>query len=264
MLGPVELRARTGESVPVGGARLRTLLTLLALDANRVVSADRLIDGVWGGEPPAAAANALQALVSRLRRTAPELDVEVAANGYRLVIDADAVDAHRFVRLAPTQPGLALTLWRGELDFPEVARADAVRLAELRLAAVKAHLRAETDGRDTVPELEGLVAAHPLDEQLAALLMRALRAAGNPGRALGVFESVRRRLADQLGADPSAELAALHLEVLRAGERASERAAERAGGKAAQERPAQQPARNNLPAEMSSFVGRDSDVRTVR
>ena len=68
LLGPVELRADTGTTVPVAGARLRTLLILLALDAGRAVSADRLVDGVWGADPPAAAGNALQALVSRLRR----------------------------------------------------------------------------------------------------------------------------------------------------------------------------------------------------
>ena len=240
MLGPLELRGRTGETVPVAGARLRTLLILLAIDANRVVSADRLIDGVWGEEPPAAAGNALQALVSRLRRMAPELTVEAVPGGYRLVIDADRVDAHRFARLAPADPAAALALWRGELDFPEVARAEAVRLEELRLAALKRRIGVEIGQRDPVPELEGLVAAHPLDEELVALLMRALRASGNPARALDAYEAARRRLADELGSDPSPELSALHLDLLREGED------------------------GNLPAEVSSFVGRDSDVRTVR
>src|ERR1700753_3947660 len=81
VLGPVELRAGTGEPVPVGGARLRTVLILLALSPNRVVPATRLIDAVWADEPPAAAGNALQALVSRLRRAG--LVVEAAPNGYR-------------------------------------------------------------------------------------------------------------------------------------------------------------------------------------
>ncbi|WP_312034164.1 BTAD domain-containing putative transcriptional regulator [Actinoplanes sp. TBRC 11911] len=239
VLGPVELRARTGEAVPVGGVRLRTLLTLLALDANRVVSADRLIDGVWGDDPPAQAANALQALVSRLRRTAPELDVEAAPTGYRLAIDADKVDVNRFVRLAHAEPAEALKLWRGDLDFPPVAQADAVRLEELRLTATKAQLGA---AENPVPELEGLLRSHPLDEQLTALLMRALHKNGNAARALEVFETTRRRLADQLGVDPSAELARLHVDILRS----------------------DTPAKGNLPAEMSSFVGRDHDVRTVR
>ncbi|MEU8818008.1 BTAD domain-containing putative transcriptional regulator [Actinoplanes sp. NPDC048796] len=237
VLGPLELRADGGGSVPVAGARLRTLLLLLALDAGRVVPADRLIDGVWADDPPAAAGNALQALVSRLRRAG--LTVEAAPGGYRLVIDADRVDAHLFTRLAPVDPAAALRLWRGELDFPDVARAEAVRLEQLRDTARRERLAAEIGIRDTVPELEGLLAAHPLDERLAALLMRALRAGGNPARALEVYETIRRALADTLGADPSAELTALHLDLLR-------------------EEPTR--ARGNLPAEVSSFVGREQEI----
>jgi predicted ATPase/DNA-binding SARP family transcriptional activator len=241
VLGPVELRDGGGRAVPVAGARLRTLLLLLALDANRNVSAERLIDGVWGDEPPQAAGNALQALVSRLRRAAPGLTVESEANGYRLLIQPEKTDIARFVRLADSDPEEALQLWRGPLDFPEVARPDARRLEELRLSAQRKSLAAQIGTRDVVPELEGLVAAHPLDEQLAGLLMRALQAQGNPGRALEVYEQTRRRLADELGVDPSAELAGIHLRLLRA------------------------PAKNgNLPAEMSSFVGRESYVREVR
>jgi predicted ATPase/DNA-binding SARP family transcriptional activator len=241
VLGPVELRDGGGQAVPVAGARLRTLLLLLALDANRNVSAERLIDGVWGDEPPQAAGNALQALVSRLRRAAPELIVESSTNGYRLAIEPEKVDAVQFVRKAQSDPQGALALWRGELEFPEVARADAVRLEELRLATLRRHLSTQIGDRDVVPELEGLAAAHPLDEQLTGLLMRALHAQGNPGRALEIYEVLRRRLADELGVDPSAELAAIHLDLLRAPRR-----------------------RGNLPAEMSSFVGRESDVREVR
>ena len=98
------------------------------------------------------------------------------------------------------------------------------------------------NGHDVVAELEALVAAHPLDEPLAALLMRALAERGSPGQALEVYEAIRQRLADTLGTDPTAELTGLHLELLRA----------------------EPPARGNLPAEVSSFVGRDADVREVR
>lgn len=241
LLGPLELRTGGGHIVPVAGARLRALLLLLALDAGRVVSADRLVDGIWADDPPAAAGNALQALVSRLRRAG--LTVEAVPGGYRLALDPDAVDAHRFTRLAPVDPEAALRLWRGELDFPDVARPEAVRLAELRKAATVRRLEAGIGRGDVVPELEALVAAHPLDERLAGLLMRALRADGNPGRALEVFEHTRRALAGTLGADPSAELAGLHLELLR-------------------DEPA--PARGNLPAELSSFVGRTAETRAIR
>ena len=242
VLGTVGLRDGTGPTVPVAGARLRALLLLLALDAGHVVPADRLIDGVWGDDPPAAAGNALQALVSRLRRITPELVIEAAPNGYRLVIDPERVDAHRFVRLAASDPAAAAALWQGDLDFPDVARSDRVRLEELRLTVRRRDLEAQIGRRDVVPELEGLLAAHPLDEPLAGLLMRALREQGSPGRALAVYDDLRRRLADQLGTDPSPELAAVHLELLRA----------------EPPRP-----RGNLPAEMSSFVGRDHDVRVV-
>ena len=252
MLGPVELRADAGASVPVAGARLRTLLLLLALDAGRAVSADRLADGIWADDPPAAAANALQALVSRLRRAG--LAIESTLAGYRLLIDPDRVDAHRFTRLATSAAGdaaalrEALALWRGPLEFPDVARATAARLDGLRLAVVQERIAAElrSGGADgLVPELEELTAAHPLHEPFAVLLMRALAAAGRPGRALEVYERTRRELAESLGADPSPALAELHLELLRA------------------EQPAARP-RGNLPAAVSSFVGRDADVRAVR
>ncbi|GAA0536774.1 BTAD domain-containing putative transcriptional regulator [Paractinoplanes ferrugineus] len=241
VLGPVELRAGA-EVVPVAGARLRTLLLLLALDVNRVVTAERLIDGVWGDEPPQAAGNALQALVSRLRRVSPELVVQAAPNGYRLVLEPRNIDSVRFTELARVDPGEALALWRGDLDFPDVARADARRLEELRLTAQRRHLEEQIGRSDVVPELEGLAAAHPFDQPLAVLLMRALAEQGNPGRALEIFEAMRRRLATQLGTDPAPELAELHLGLLRAA-------------------PANP--RGNLPAEVSSFVGRDTDVREV-
>jgi predicted ATPase/DNA-binding SARP family transcriptional activator len=241
VLGPVQLRTGSGETVPVAGARLRTLLILLALDANRTVSADRLIDGIWGDDPPAAAGNALQALVSRLRRAG--LSVDGTAAGYRLVIDAGRVDAHRFAGLAGSDPAAALALWRGPLEFPDRARADAVRLEQSRLTAQRELLAARLDrGEEVVADLEALVEAHPLDEPLVALLMRALAGRGSPGEALAVYEATRQRLADALGTDPTAELTAVYLDLLRAG-----------------------PARHgNLPAEVSSFVGRDRDVRAVR
>jgi len=247
VLGPVELRAGTGTTVPVAGARLRTLLILLALDAGRAVSTDRLVDGVWGADPPGSAAGALQALVSRLRRAAPGLAIAVTPSGYRLDLERDRVDAHRFARLvAQGHADEALALWRGPTEFPDVARAEAVRLDELwltaRLEVAEARLRAGGDA-DLVGELEALVAEHPLHEPLAALLMRALIAAGHPGRALTVFERIRAELAGALGADPSADLAALHVETLRGQHRR---------------------ARGNLPAGVSSFVGREADLRAVR
>ena len=245
MLGPVELRDDTGTPVPVAGARLRTLLVLLALDAGRAVPLGRLAGGVWGDDQPPASGGALQALVSRLRRAG--LTITAAPAGYRLDLDPECVDAHRFARLvAAGHSAQALELWRGPTEFPAVAQAEAVRLDELRLVAWQERFGEQLrsgGGAELVPELEALVAAHPLHEPLAGLLMRALAAAGHPGRALSVFAQLRARLADTLGADPSPELAALHVELLR-GEPA--------------------PAKGNLPAELSSFVGREDDLAAVR
>lgn len=129
MLGALEIRAEDGRDVGVGGARLRALLILLALEPGRVVSSELLIDGIWEQDPPAAAANALQALVSRLRRALPGVDVESHPAGYRLLVRPEDVDVVRFERLASEghaalaggDPGTAarvlreaLALWRGQ------------------------------------------------------------------------------------------------------------------------------------------------------
>jgi predicted ATPase/DNA-binding SARP family transcriptional activator len=236
LLGPLEVRADTGAPVEVGGARLRTLLILLALDPGRVVPTSRLVDRLWEDGRPAGAANALQALVSRLRRTVPDIRVESRPVGYRLVLEPDEVDARRFERLAaagrrrlPDDPAAAagtlreaLGLWRGpalaDVAGAEFARAPVARLTELRLAAIEDRVEADLRlgaGPSLAAELEELVAAHPLREPLIGQLMRALHAAGQPSAALTAYEQARGRLADQLGVDPSAALTALHLALLR-------------------------------------------------
>ncbi|MFG2056610.1 BTAD domain-containing putative transcriptional regulator [Micromonospora sp. NPDC048930] len=239
LLGPLELRADAGTPVEVGGARLRRLLILLALEPGRTVTVGRLADGVWDGDPPAGVANALQALVSRLRRSAPGLPVEAQPGGYRLTLSRDDVDLHRFEaavnagrsRLATDPAGAcrrlaeALALWRGpalaDVADADFARAPVARLTELRLAAtedlVAARLAAETPDA-LLPELRELVAAHPLRERLTGLLIRALHRAGHPAEALAEYERLRTTLADTLGTDPGPELTALHLEILRGGD----------------------------------------------
>ena len=250
MLGPLTVRAGDGSPVPVTGARLRTLLILLALDAGRVVPASRLVDGVWGDDPPAEAANALQALVSRLRRTG--LTVESRPTGYLLALDADEVDVHRFERLARHGKTTdALALWRGpalaDAATAAFAQAPIARLTELRLAALGDRIEADlaSGAADLVPELESLVAEHPLRERFAGLLMRALAKAGRTADALAVFARVRDTLADQLGADPSAELTALHVDLLRTPATRDDRK------------------KTNLRAGLTSFVGRDEELATV-
>ncbi|MEU6430076.1 BTAD domain-containing putative transcriptional regulator [Microbispora sp. NPDC046973] len=236
ILGPTEARPDGGRPVPVGGPGLRALLGLLLLNAGRVVTTDRLIDGLYGAQPPSGATNALQAQVSRLRQHLGDLVVREPA-GYRLAVDPDDVDAPRFERLAaegrraldagdPARAARlldqALALWRGPAlaDVPDApfAPAQAARLEELRLSAAEDLAEAGLAlgrHRDLLPELQERVAAHPLRERSRGQLMRALYAAGRPAEALALYDDARRVLADELGADPSAELSAIHLAVLR-------------------------------------------------
>jgi predicted ATPase len=237
MLGPLEIRTDSGDVIEVAGARLRRLLIALAIAPRQTLPTSRLVDAVWADEPPAEPGNAIQALVSRLRRALPGIDVTNQANGYRLDISDDATDVARFERLvaigraqigkAPEQVAetlrAALALWRGpaladvaDAEFAQTIRA---RLAELRLTAL--HDRIDADlrsgcGDPLVAELEGLVAGNPLREPFVVLLMRALDAAGEPVRALVAYEQARAVLADELGVSPSAALAAEHVRILRA------------------------------------------------
>ncbi|MFJ4516527.1 BTAD domain-containing putative transcriptional regulator [Streptomyces sp. NPDC088816] len=269
MLGPLEVRTDDGLLVDVPGARLRALLVALALRPGHVVPRTALIDWVWGEHPPADATNALQRLVSRLRKALPGQVVEGQTDGYRLPVEPDSVDAVRFERLvvagqARTEdvsrrvPPLreALELWRGEalqdIGLHDSAAFDAavVRLEGLRLTATEERIDAEVAlgyGAEMVTELTDLVAAHPVRERLVAALMRALVAAGRDSEALLVYQRAREALADTLGVDPSPELSALHLALLRGelGQRETSR-------------------KTNLRAELTSFVGRDADVAAVR
>ncbi|MGW0191817.1 BTAD domain-containing putative transcriptional regulator [Nonomuraea sp. NPDC003201] len=237
ILGPLQVRSPDGEPLAIGGPRPRALLALLLLDAGRMVSVERLIDGQYGDRPPTEAANAIQAQISRLRRSLPAGLIEFHGAGYRLAVSPDDVDAHRFERLsregrrllaAGRFPGAAsslreaLELWRGPAladvaDAP-FAGPQALRLEELRVSAMEDLMEAELGLPEGSPvaALQDLVAAHPLRERPRGLLMRALEAAGRPSEALTVFDETRRLLADELGTDPSPELAALHLAILRA------------------------------------------------
>jgi predicted ATPase/DNA-binding SARP family transcriptional activator len=273
ILGPFEVRADDGVLADVPGARLRGLLIALALEAGHSVPKATLIDWIWGEHPPPGAANALQRLVSRLRKALPDGLVEGQADGYRLLADPGAIDAVRFERLVtqartaegPARAPLlrdALALWRGgamqDVGLQDSAAFDAAvtRLDGLRLTALEDRFDAELSparGIDAakaaglVAELTGLVAAHPLRERLAAALMRALVAAGRDTEALLAYQRTREALAAALGADPSPELSALHVALLR-GEL----------GRPAESR------KTNVRAELTSFVGKDADLAAVR
>ena len=236
ILGSFEVRADDGTLADVPGARLRALLIALALEPGRVVAKATLIDWIWGEQPPADTANALQRLVSRLRKALPEGLIEgQPGGGYRLTVEPDAVDAVRFERLVAQARGAegprrvqllreALALWRGAgmadvgLEDSEALDAAITRLERLRLAALEDRFDAEVglgQAGELIAELTDLMAAHPMRERLAAALMRALAAAGRDTEALLVYERTRETLADQLGADPSPELSALHVALLR-------------------------------------------------
>lgn len=278
MLGPFEVR--TGDGLTeVPGARLRGLLVALALRPGQVVPKASLVDWIWGEHPPAEAANALQRLVSRLRKALPDGAVEGRTDGYLLRVEPDAVDALRFERLvvagqARTGDGSrrvrllreALELWRGaamqDVGLRDSAAFDAavVRLDGLRLTATEERAEAEVAlgrGAEMVPELTDLVAAHPVRERLAAALMRALASAGRDSEALLVYERARAALAEALGVGPSPELAALHVALLRG---------ELGRGEWGRGEPGQREAgrRTNLRAELTTFVGNGADVAAVR
>ncbi|MEV7680892.1 BTAD domain-containing putative transcriptional regulator [Streptomyces sp. NPDC088341] len=235
VLGTTRALHDDGTAVALGGARLRALLTVLALRPGRTVTAGTLVAEVWDGDPPADAMGALQALVGRLRRALGPAAVLSADGGYRLRADEDDVDLHRFGRLAAEgaralgegdaakAAGLlddALALWRGPVlaDLPdrgsEAARWESRRLEarRARLTALLALGRAE----ETLPELAALCGEFPLDEPLQSLRIRALRDASRPAEALAAYEGVRRALADRLGTTPGPELRALHERLLHA------------------------------------------------
>ncbi|RSM41640.1 AfsR/SARP family transcriptional regulator [Amycolatopsis balhimycina DSM 5908] len=266
LLGPLRAAEDDGTPIDIGGARLRMLLARLALDAGRAVPADALVDGLWGGEPPSDAANALQSLVSRLRKALP-VAVESGPGGYRLALGSDDVDAERFERLAAdgrrelaagrdvraaellTE---ALALWQGDaladvLDAP-FAAAPARRLAGLRAEAAEDRFDALVrlgEHAGVLADLSAAADADPLRERLAGLRMRALCAAGRQPEALVVYAGLRRTLTDQLGVDPSAELQEIHVAALR-GELAPP-----------------SPVADRLPTRLTTFVGRDDELKLL-
>ncbi|GAA2585340.1 BTAD domain-containing putative transcriptional regulator [Actinomadura fulvescens] len=233
ILGPLEVAAN-GRPVEVGGARLRALLILLALHADRTVSADRLIGDLWEDRPPNAAANALQSLVSRLRPLIGRERLESRPGTYRLLVPPAAVDAYDFetrvARALRTDDATerasalreALALWRGpaleDVAGMPFAEGPAARLEGLRRTALDERIEADLAlGRHAslIPELKALTAADPLREPLRGKLMRALYAAGHQADALAEYHSAKHALAETLGVDPAPDLENIYLAVLR-------------------------------------------------
>jgi predicted ATPase/DNA-binding SARP family transcriptional activator len=286
MLGPLEVH-HEGRRLDIGGRRLRALLALLLVTPGRTVPFEALVAGVWEADPPSGVGNALQALVSRLRASLGRGLVAAEASGYRLVISPDQVDATRFARLAAGgREALArgdaaeaagtlrdaLALWRGpvlaDLDGIQAAGAEIARLEGLRLAAVEDRIDADLllgHHAEVTGELSSLIAAHPLRERLRGQLMRALYGAGRRVEALAAYQAARSDFAERLGADPSPALAELHLSMLRG---AGPTPAPPVAGSAAErptpgaaEAPVPGRKKGNLRARLTSFVGRERDVR---
>ena len=290
VLGPVEVRA--GEGWLAGPPQQRLILAVLALQAGQVVPVGELVDAVWNEEPPRSAQASIQVLVTGLRRVLtglPGAGVERCGDGYRLRMAPAEVDAQRFrslVRIA-RQAGdsraavasfdQALALWRGPAlaDVPGTAKIEAIRagLTAERLSAMQDRVSALLHlGRDreAAEELAALLAANPLAERLAGMLMVALCRSARKADALQVFRDMRERLSGELAVEPGPELQRLHQRIL-AGDLALEapagdvarmtsplagleESAARAGGGGLSVVPRQ------LPAAVAHFTGRDGEL----
>ncbi len=222
VLGPLEV-VEGGRAVDLGGAKQRALLALLAINANRVVSRDRLVEALWEGEPPETAGKALQVYVSQLRKQLGRERLETGPSGYLLRLAPDELDLARFQRLHESgRPDAALALWRGDplADFAEqrFAHAEIARLQELRLSCIEQRVEHDlVEGRrgELVGELDALVREHPLREQLRAQLMLAFYRAGRQAEALETYQAARSALVDELGIEPGRPLRELHQQILR-------------------------------------------------
>lgn len=234
VLGPLEV-TDGGRPLALGGPRQRLVLASLILEANHVVPTDRLIDRIWGDEPPDAARGALFSYISRLRKLLGAARIQARAPGYILLADSSEVDALHFADLVDEARGKtddreaaralltdALDLWRGSA-LSDLARHDALRpaitrLEESRVDALVDRVEAEIDlgrHREAVASLEALTAEYPLRERLWVLLMVALYRSERQGDALGAFHRARTLLVEELGIDPSPELRRVHEQVLR-------------------------------------------------
>ncbi|MGH8896269.1 MAG: BTAD domain-containing putative transcriptional regulator [Egibacteraceae bacterium] len=284
ILGPLEVVDR-GHPVAVGGERQRALLALLLMRPNEVVSVDRLLDGLWEGSPPQSGRKTLRSHVSRLRKVlggAAKARLLARASGYVLELDVGQLDATHFQRLvtegreALAQGDLAaasatlrqaLELWRGQAlaEFASASwiQAEIAHLEELRLAATEDRIQADLAmGRhgELVGELELLVAEHPLRERLWSQLILALYRSGRQAEALQAYQQLRHRLSSELGIEPSLGLRRLEEGVLRQQPEldwippeAPEPGTARPTGTA----------RHNLPAQLTTFVGREAEIAKV-
>jgi predicted ATPase/DNA-binding SARP family transcriptional activator len=271
ILGSIEA-VGDGGPIPLGAPKQRALLALLLLNANTVVSRDRLVDALWGDEPPKSAVSSLQVYVHGLRQALGGERIERHGTGYRLHLDPSSLDLSRFERLvdraaaalaagraadAAEDLGSALDLWRGQpladLAGEPVHEAEAGQLEEQRLRAVDLLHDAELAlGRhdELVPELERLIAAEPYREHARAQHALALYRAGRQADALAACRAGRELLVEELGVDPGPELQELERRIL-----------QHDPALAAPDAPA--PARVQLPTPPTPLVGRRLEVAAI-
>ncbi len=238
-LGPFELRVDGGEAVPLGGRRQRALLLVLALHANEAVSTDRLVDELWGENPPKAAVHTIQVFVSRLRRALGAAGNRLITSppGYLLQVGAQETDADLCAQcyanaraaLSASEPTRAAALlneaqalWRGpplaDFTYEPFAQATIARLEELRISCREELIDAELAGgchAEIISELEALVREHPLRERPRGQLMLALYRCGRQAEALDAYQQARRMLVEELAIEPSAALRELEQAILR-------------------------------------------------
>jgi DNA-binding SARP family transcriptional activator/class 3 adenylate cyclase len=244
ILGPVEVLDAQGQRLALGGPKQRALLAVLLLHAGQVVAIERLIDELWGEDPPDTAAHILQVCVANLRKAVEPARPRRAAGGvlrtqapgYLVDLGPDELDLVRFERLAgdgraalaaadPAQAARllreAVGLWRGpalaDVTLAASGQGELVRLEERRLAALEDRIEADLAlGRhaELVGELQALVAAHPLRERLWGQLMVALYRSGRQAEALEAYRRTRETLAEELGIDPSRPLQELERAIL--------------------------------------------------
>ena len=243
ILGPLQVIGDDGRELALGGRMPRTVLAILLLRANEVVSSDRLVEDLWAGAPPASAAKGLHVHVSRLRRAlaAGHSDPDgerlvTTAGGYVLRVGPEELDVQRHEQLigegrsllAAGRPDQALAalsgaveLWRGDVladfQYDAFAQGEIARLGELRAAVLEERIAVEMLlGREAqvLGELERLVRDYPYRERLRGQLMLALYRTGRQAEALAAYRAARSALVDELGIEPSVELRQLHEVIL--------------------------------------------------
>ena len=280
LLGALDVLDDAGSPIEIRGVKLRTLLALLALRVGEVVPTNRIIEDLWGEQELQDPLNAVQVVVSKLRRALQAgrddgaVTIATSTAGYSLDLEPEAVDAIRFERLSALGRRLlaegdaeaaarvfeeGLALWRGpalaDVADDDFERGDRTRLDELRLMTIEQRIEAELAlGRhDTaIADLERLTTEHPLREHLRVLQMLALYRAGRQADALRAFQAARSFLGDELGLDPGPELQELEGAILRQDPSLD------APGTAIESR-----SRSKIPVPISSFIGRTEELETV-